>query len=373
MDDCLIIGDGVIGLSLAYELAGRGLTVRLVERGQMGREASWAGAGILPPGGKQANDHPIEQLTALSCRLHPQWARQLREETGIDTGYRRCGGIYVARNQTEAVALAELVIDARRRAIEIDELSAEQLDQLEPALVGGAGQTLAACHLPEEAQIRNPRHLKALLSACARRGVRLDTGTDVHRFDVSDRRITAARTNTGALRAERYCLTAGCWSRALLEDLHTPLAVKPVRGQIVLLRSQPGRLTRIINQGPRYLVPRPDGRVLIGSTEEDAGFDCRTTSEGVSSLLRFALELAPGLADAEVERTWAGLRPATPNRMPILGRVPDLENAFVATGHFRAGLQLSTATAVVMSQLIRGEPPEVDLEPFGPSKSGRSD
>ena len=372
MDDCLIIGGGVIGLSLAYELSGRGLTVRLVERGQMGREASWAGAGILPPGGKQGNDRPIDQLTALSCRLHPQWANQLREETGIDTGYRRCGGIYVARGPAEAATLAELVTDARRRAIEVDELSASQLADLEPALADD-GKMLAACHLPEEAQIRNPRHLKALLAACVRRGVRLNTGTSVHRFDVSDGRITAARTNAGVFQAERYCLTAGCWSRALLEDLQTPLAVKPVRGQIVLLQSQPGRLTRIINQGPRYLVPRPDGRVLIGSTEDDVGFDRRTTSEGISSLLRFALELAPGLADAEVERTWAGLRPATPNRLPILGQLPHLENAFVATGHFRAGLQLSAATAVVMSQLIRGEQPEIDLKPFCPSQSGRAD
>jgi glycine oxidase len=325
---------------------------------------------MLPPGGKQALDNPYDQLTALSSRLHPKWASQLREETGIDTGYRRCGSIMVARTEAEVTSLQEMTARFIRQAIEVEELSAERLIELEPALAGGAGENLAAYHVPEEAQIRNPRHLKALLAACVRRGVEVQTNTVVHGFQRSNGQVAAVQTNAGVLRAKQFCLTAGCWSQALLEDLHSPLAVKPVRGQIVLLQSQPGRLKRIICHGSRYLVPRPDGLVLIGSTEDDVGFDCRTTSAGVSSLLRFALELAPGLSDAEVERTWAGLRPATPNRLPVLGKIPDLENAFVATGHFRAGLQLSAATAVVMSQLIRGEPPEIDLAPFSPVKSG---
>jgi glycine oxidase len=138
----------------------------------------------------------------------------------------------------------------------------------------------------------------------------------------------------------------------------------PIRGQIVLFRCHEPPITRIINEGSRYLVPREDGRVLAGSTEEEVGFDKRTTAEAIADLTEFARDLVPALREATIEKTWAGLRPGSFDGLPYLGRLPGLMNAYVAAGHFRNGLFLSTATAVVMSQLIRGEQPEVDLSPF---------
>jgi glycine oxidase len=140
--------------------------------------------------------------------------------------------------------------------------------------------------------------------------------------------------------------------------------IKPIRGQIVLLTSPRSVLSRIVNEGSRYLVPREDGRLLVGSTEEDSGFDRATTAGGVAGLLDFAFSLVPELKRAAVERYWAGLRPATDDGLPYLGRVPDLDNVFVAAGHFRGGLQLSTGTAVTMSQCILGQRPQVDLTAF---------
>jgi glycine oxidase len=182
-------------------------------------------------------------------------------------------------------------------------------------------------------------------------------------FLVRGGRIVAARAGGTDLRAEQFCIAGGAWSRSLLERLGCRPQIKPMRGQMALLSGQ-RLLKRVINDGHRYLVPRSDGRVLVGSTVEDVGFDKRTTAEAIGDLLRFALQLAPSLSDHHVERTWAGLRPGSADGLPYLGRLPELANAFVAAGHFRQGLHLSTGTAVVMSELIRGQTPQIDLTPF---------
>lgn len=363
MDDCLIIGAGVVGLSLAYELAGEGLSVRILEAGTPGQEASWAGAGILPPA-LVCSPASIDQLTALSNQLHQQWAEQLRTETGVDNGYRACGGICVALNDAaEAQALHRSAELWRAAGVKVESLPPEAFADCEPGLRPKI-PVQAAYFLPGERQLRNPRHLKALLAGCALRGVRIEHGAPAETFETAGKRLIGVRTPGGMYQAERFCFTAGAWTRALVERLGSPIAVKPVRGQIVLLAANPRTLRRIINLGKRYIVPRADGRVLIGSTEEDAGFDRCTTAAAVQQLLEMALTLVPGLADARLERCWAGLRPGTNDGLPYLGGLPAFENAFVAAGHFRSGLQLSTGTAVAMSRMIRGIDPQINMHPF---------
>jgi glycine oxidase len=366
MLDCLIVGGGVIGLSLAWELAKRRRSVCVLERGEPGREASWAGAGILPPATRLQAVHPLDQLRALSAELHPHWAAALREETGIDTGYRRTGGLYVARRPGEAAALAAMADFWREEGIETEPLSVQQLERLEPALAALArsGQLRATWLLPGEAQLRNPRHLQALLAACKIRGVEILAESEADSFQIENGRVAGVRTRSATFQARTYCLCSGPWTRFLLERLGIPCGIQPIRGQMVLFRTPQPILKRIVNEGPRYLVPRDDGRLLAGSTEEEAGFDRCTTEEGVAGLRRFAVGLIPALAGAEVERTWAGLRPATVDGMPYLGRIPGLANAFVAAGHFRSGIHLSPGTAVEMARLICGEPGEIDLSHF---------
>jgi glycine oxidase len=375
MDDCLILGGGVVGLSLAYELAAVGLKVHLIDRAAPGQEASWAGAGILPPGNPRAARTPDDQIAGLAYELHPQWSERLREETGIDNGYRRCGGLYLA---TDAQGEQELQWHGDYwRALEVsaERLSSAEVAQLEPALApNGKSSTIrSALWLREEAQLRNPRHLKALEAGCRQRGVRISADTTAEGFDVRGGRVHAVRTSNGLLSAETVCVAGGAWSGDLLVQLGVSAALRPIRGQMVLLACPRPPIERVVNVGRRYLVPRDDGRVLVGSTEEDAGFQKCTTAEGVAGLLRFALELAPTLSDAVVERTWAGLRPETPDGRPYIGRIPGLDNAFVATGHFRQGLLLSPATAVVLGQLMRGETPQVALDEFRADRNvGRS-
>jgi len=366
MHDVLIIGGGVIGLSLAWDLARRGRSVRVIDRGQPGREASWAGAGILPSAGQQAM-HPYDQLCRLASRLHPEWAAELAALTGIDTGYRRCGGIYLAHTLGEAAALAGWAADQRAQGVSVQRLTAEELSEVEPGLglpTRSTRQRQTAYVLSEEAQLRNPWHLRALVAACSQAGVLITPHVAAGEVRIAEGRITAIATDAGPLRARRYCFTAGAWTGQLLARLGIPLGVMPIRGQMVLFRCERPPVTHIISQGSRYLVPREDGRLLAGSTEEEVGFDKRTTEQGIAELTHFARSLVPTLSDAAIEQTWAGLRPGSFDGLPYLGRLPGLENAYVAAGHFRSGLYLSPATAVVMSELLRDETPQIDLAPF---------
>ncbi|HQU47016.1 MAG TPA: glycine oxidase ThiO, partial [Pirellulales bacterium] len=359
MSDILIVGGGVIGLSLAYELAGNGAQVRVVDRGPLAREASWAGAGILPPAASRPQRGPYAELHRMSGELYPRWSAQLREETGVDNGYRQCGGIYLAIDGAQEQEIHSCAGQWRQQGIQAEPLDARGLAEREPALtVGQAHQRLrAAWWLRDEAQVRNPRHLKALALACARRGVELSAGVAVEGFRMAGQRVTHAVTAQGDLPAGQVCITSGPWSKGLLSRLSVEVPMRPVRGQMVLLSSARPLLRSIVNVGPRYLVPRPDGRILVGSTEEDAGFDKRTTAQAIAGLIAFAIELAPPLGELTIEQCWAGLRPGSHDHVPYLGRVPGCDNAFVATGHYRHGLQLSPATAVVLSRLMLGGDP----------------
>jgi glycine oxidase len=370
MPSCLIIGGGVVGLSLAYELARRGWRVTIVDCGPLGREASWAGAGILPPANAGTALHPLDQLRALSNDLHEDWAQRLLIETAIDTGFRRCGGLYLARTAGEAAALAAMAQTLREEQIACRLLSASELKASESALahLASSGDLRAAYELPDECQLRNPRHLKALAAACRRLGVEIHEHCEVTEIIPADGQVIAVRTPRGNLTADAFAITAGPWTERILAREHVSTGIFPMRGQMVLFRCERPPFRRVLNEGPRYLVPRDDGYVLAGSTEEEAGFDKSTTSEAIAELSQFAINLVPTLHDATIEQTWAGLRPASYDGFPYIGRMPGLENAFVAAGHFRSGLHLSPGTAVVLADLMCGAMPSIDLSPFRVSR-----
>lgn len=362
--DCLIVGGGVIGLSLAWELAQQSLRVTVLDQGEIGREASWAGAGILPPANRAAALHPYDELRGLSLELHEVWAQLLRERTGIDTGYRRCGGLYLSRTAGETAALAGWVSELAVEQIPVERLTPKELAELEPEFAAAAEQFRGIYHLPGERQLRNPRHLSALRAICELSGVRLVPNTEVTEIRVAGDRISGVQTTAGSLEAGAYCLTAGAWTGRIAARRGMPIEILPMRGQILMFRCESPLFSRVVNEGSRYLVPRDDGRVLVGSTEEEVGFDKRNTEEALEELREMAFALAPSLRSAKIERSWAGFRPATFDGFPYLGALPGLSNGYVAAGHFRSGIWLSPATAVVMRQLICGQKPEIDLRPF---------
>lgn len=367
MYDCLVVGAGAVGLSIAYELAGHGFRVKIIERADCGREASWAGAGILPAAVLRDGDPAYNQLSGLSRQLHAKWAEDLPAETGINTGYHVCSEIFFNHHPIDGDPLSRDFHVLKSRGIEVDMLDGETLRAMEPALSEAVCKQseLQAYHTPDSAQIRNPWHLKALLQACLLRGVKIVEQTEVLDFDLRAGKIVGIKTTAGDFSAEHFCLASGAWTTRLAESLGVALPIKPIRGQIVLLRLGEQILRNVIHEEGHYLVPRGDGRVLAGSTLEDVGFDKQTTAEAVTEILQFAKGKVPRLATAAVEQCWAGFRPASPDGRPSIGRLPGLSNGWVAAGHFRWGLFLSPATAVVLGQLMRGISPQIDLTDFG--------
>jgi glycine oxidase len=354
--DIAIVGGGVIGLTTAYFLARDGVSVDLLERGDVGQEASWAGAGILPPGNPSRARMPFDQLRAHSAALFPTLSTELRDRTGIDNGYLRSGGLEFALDHAGSEAQ-----EWRGEGIAVERWDAPTMARHEPEVAAPAG---VAWHLPDMAQIRNPRHLKALVAGCAALGVSISTGCPVFGLVKRGARVISLKTQRGEIGADQFVLATGAWTEPLLEQTGWQLGIHPIRGQIALLQIARPLFRRILMWGSRYLVPRPDGRVLVGSTEEDVGFDKRTTAAAIQDLLGMATALVPALGEAHLERCWSGLRPASPDGVPFIGRVPGCDNLFVAAGHFRAGLQLSPGTALVMKELLLSQPLTMPLEAF---------
>jgi glycine oxidase len=364
--NCLIIGGGVVGLSLAYELAKRGLGVQVLDQSEVGHGASWAGAGILPPSPVRGAVDTLDQLRGMSHRLHAEWAAELRSLTGIDTGYARCGGIYLARSMGEFATLAAQQGYWYEHGIEAELWTGDTAQEREPSLAPllKTGSVKAAWFLPNECQLRNPRHLRALAAACMQLGVTIHEHVVVeHVESVVDNGIEVI-AGERRFRAEQACICSGAWSRLLLDRLAIETGLLPVRGQMVLYNTGQVLLKHVVNEGHRYLVARDDGRLLAGSCEEEVGYDTSTTDAMLRQIREWAESILPQLRDCSVERTWAGLRPASFDGLPYIGQVPHRKRLFVATGHFRAGLHLSCATAVVMADLMQGRLPEIDLTAF---------
>jgi len=355
--DVLVIGGGVIGLTTAYFLARDGVQVTIIDQGELGREASWAGAGIIPPGNFDRAQTALDHLRALSAAMFGPLSAELRERTGIDNGYRLCGGVELASGIDEAILQAW-----QREAIPFEPIPAAELSHVEPAFS-------AVCedgyYLPGMAQVRNPRHLKAFIAALKSFGVEMLPNLPVLRLQPNRSGIIqAVETPTGPLAAQRFLLTAGAWTARLLEPLGRRCDITPIRGQIVMFLAAEPIFKTILLRGKHYLVPRDDGRVLAGSTEENAGFIKVNTDAAIAELTAFARRFVKVLEQAPVESTWAGLRPGSADGLPTLGRHPDFDNLFLAGGHFRAGIQLSPATGRVMSELLQGRPTSVPLADF---------
>lgn len=370
--DFVLVGGGVIGLSIAYELAGRGHQITLIEKGELGREASWAGAGLLPPANEQDAWEPQEQLRGLSHRLFPEWSAQLREETGIDNEFEIPGGLYLARDPGEAASLRMACVQYEEEGVEVQRLTLEQLAMRFPHLQ--ADHSIRECvFLPGEAVVRNPRHLQALVAGCQQRGVQFLEQTEVSRWNFQGEKLVSIEARQQQLLPKAVCLATGAWSQLLADHvldqghftgiMQRP-EIEPIRGQLVLLDAGERFFTAPINEGIRYIVPRRDGLVLVGATVEEAGFDKSTTAEAIEDLTQFARQWIPQLREASVVKAWSGLRPASIDRIPYLGKLPGMENVFLAAGHYRSGLHLSPATAVVMGQLMCGEDLSIDLHPF---------
>jgi glycine oxidase len=366
MSDCLIIGGGVIGMMTAWQLAEAGQSVTLVERRQCGQEASWAGGGIVSPLYPWRYSDPVSNLARFAEREYPQLAARLLEETGIDPEYRQKGLLYLRVDD------GDRAFDwAQRLGKPLEAVDAAFLYAKEPWLAEGFASGL---WMPTLGSIRNPRLCQALRARLmALPKVTLEEGVDVERLCIEGGRVSGVETSRGRLAAGQVVLCGGAWSGVLLGTLGLALPVRPVKGQMMLFRTPPmpgGRqlLERVVLADGRYLIPRGDGRVLIGSTLEEADFDKTPTEDARESLRQSALAMLPALADCEVEHHWAGLRPAAPDGIPFIGELPDIQGLFVNAGHYRNGLVLAPASARLLVDRLLQRPPLIDPAPYDPRR-----
>ena len=359
-----------MGLSIAYALARRGILSTIIERDALGRAASWAGAGMIAPLSEIVSAEPMIRLRTWSAALFAEWSEALLRDTGIDNGYLRCGGVDIALTEREDHELKGMAGRWRLEGIVFEKLAAADIRRVEPALTP---DVRAAYFLPDRAQVRNPRHTRALSAACERMGVVMRTETEVLGFRNDGGAVTAVVTENEEFPCDIAIASAGPWTSRLLTDLGLAerIPTPPVKGQIVLLHDPTGvpPLKRVVERGKNYLVPRADGRILVGATEEHAGFDISVDDDASRRLLEEAFLICPGLNRLPVETAWAGLRPGSLDTRPYIGPAPGFPNLLIAAGHNRAGLQLSTGTAVMIADLIDDQPPQIDLSAFRPGRA----
>lgn len=368
MSDVIVIGGGVIGLSIAYELVSRRHRVTLIERERLGQKSSWAGAGIITPSNETTAIHPIERLEAISTGLHREWSHRLLKETGIDNEFLHCGGLYLARTPGEQAALTGLKLYWNERQIEFETWDSQQCRLRIPDL--NCDSVRKALFVPDEYQLRNPRHLQALAVACQQLGVQIFEQQAALKLIVGDgSRVEEIQLGDTVLKADFYCIACGAWSPEVFQPFDITLPVIPVRGQIVLFLLAEPLSSIIINEGSRYLVPRQDGHVIAGATVEEVGFDSTTEPQDIADLVRWAQSLVAELNSSNLIKAWAGLRPGSFDGMPYIGRVAETSNALVATGHFKSGLHQSTGTALAIADLIDGIHPRIDLSPFSVNRA----
>ena len=352
--DVAIVGGGVIGCALARELAGRGASVTVIEKAHPGAEASGAAAGLLAPQAEGLDPGPFFDLAVESRGLYPRWAAALSDETGMDVGYRQAG---ILRCAFSGAANPFQVFDWQLEAgVPVERLDGKEV----AALTGGATspEVREALFFREDGLVDNVRLTAALRHSAERRGVTFSTETAARRFLIRDGRCAGVETERGKVSAGLVVNAAGAWSSF---DPAQPVPVEPVRGQIVEVESPARALTRVVQSEEVYVVPRGDS-LLLGSTAERTGFEKRVTAGAVRRLIAAAVRLLPSLEGATFRRAWAGLRPGTPDGLPLLGAagVPGL---YLATGHFRNGILLAPVTALAMADELSGESSR-DLAPF---------
>ncbi len=368
-DNIVIIGGGVIGLGIGWQLAKSGAKVTIFDRGEAGRAASWAAAGMLAPYAEVHTEEPeLLQLGIESLSLYPQWVDELETDAQISIGYRVEGTLIVGLEPDDTHQLRHLYKAQQEFGLDVKWLNGREACEIESAL---SPRVTSAIHCETDYQVDNRLMICALKNAFQKYGGVLHERTLVSKIIIENGSVTAVQTEERIKQCDIVILAAGCWSTqidGIPDDMLPP--VRPVKGQMLALEMEEGIEIRTVIRTVRaryptsvYLVPRSDGRLIVGATSEEMGFDERLTAGGMFELLRGAWEVVPGIYELPILESWSGLRPGSRDNAPILGKTP-IDNLIYATGHYRNGILLTPITAYEMSKLISTGETSPTISPF---------
>lgn len=365
--EILIIGGGVIGLSIAREIHKRGVKhITVLEQGVCGRESSWAAGGMLGPQAEADEGGAFFDMTLESRDLYPELASGLLSETGIDIELERTGTLYLAFTDEDVRELRTRCEWQRNAGFAVGRFTAEEARKAEPAI---SDDVREAFLFPNDWQVENRRLLAALRRYAELKGVQIIEHTKVVRLVDQNNTVTGVETEAGIVSAEMTVLATGAWTSLIkLGEAEIPVKVEPVKGQIVAFQPAAPLFRHVIYSRRGYLVPRADGRLLAGSTSENVGFDKSTTGSAAKMLQEMACEISPRMSELQIADHWSGLRPKVADGMPVLGRISGLEGLFIATAHYRNGILLAPQTAKLAAGAIVDGTDSEYFGHFGPDR-----
>jgi glycine oxidase len=362
----IIIGGGIIGGSIAWHLARERAEVIVLERARLGQEASWAAAGMIAPQAEAQTSGVFFDLCLAARRVFDATIDRLTADAGLDPEYDPQGILYIALDAVERAELESRARWHREAGALVHELSAAEARKVEPAI---SPETLFALHLPDNRRVENRKLTQAYIAAAVNSGAEFREGASVDSIVVQDGRATGVRLHDGAtLEGDIVIVAAGSWSHQIRGLEADRVAMHPVRGQMLCFETRPLALAPALFSMRGYLVPRRDGRILAGSTMEEAGYNKTVTLGGIEKISRGVLAMVPALAEIPFREAWAGLRPATRDLLPVLGYSPSVANVIWSTGHYRSGILLSALTGEVIADLVAGRSPSIDLAPFSTAR-----
>ena len=362
----IVIGGGIIGASIAWRLARAGAEVVVLERARLGQEASWAAAGMIAPQAEAQVAGAFFDLCLVARRVFDATVDRLAAEGGVDPEYDPHGILYIALDAAERAELEARARWHREAGAVVEELSGAEARKIEPAI---ASETVYALNLRDNRRVENRKLTQAYVAAALKAGAQFREGVAVDAVIARGGRATGVRLHDGtALEADVVVVAAGSWSHHVRGLEADGVALHPVRGQMLCFETRSPIITPAVFSMRAYLVPRRDGRILAGSTMEEAGYNKAVTLAGIEKITRGALAMVPALGELPFREAWAGLRPATRDLLPVIGHSPSVGNVIWATGHYRSGILLSALTGEVVADLVAGRTPAIDLAAFSPTR-----